>query len=494
MSEAETMNDHFGLAVARLNEGRLDESEAICRSLIQRSPRTAMLWNFLGVVLVRKRDPVRGIEALARAVDLDPTVADFRDDLGTACATNGDSKRAREHLARAIALDPGRTGARRKLCGALLELGDDAAALEQYGAIRAPGTAGAPRVVRSARFRPEADFGREPYVVAIEDCLVVADRWLVLRGENLFHEELLNRNIRLAACVKEVAQSGRMLIDLPEPSHRLEADCALLGGSDNYFHWLVDYLCRLPLLDGTPGARGLPLVVNSPLAPFQRDALAMAGVDAARLIEVRSDSVVACRRILVPTLMGRGTRLHPMAINWLRSTYRRPSPRGGGRKVYISRQNAPRRRVLNEAELASHLAARGFETVAPDALSFAEQLDAVAGASVIVGPHGAGLANMIFAADGVTVVEIANKHALFGYTTALAASFGARLKTVIGTIAPGAAASGQAADFTIDMAAALATIDAAVAEAHARPRTAPAKVSRFGRQQAGRPSCGPRDT
>jgi hypothetical protein len=60
------MNDPFALAVTRLNEGRLDDSEAIVRSLLQRNPETAVLWNFLGVVRFRKQDLERAIAPCCR--------------------------------------------------------------------------------------------------------------------------------------------------------------------------------------------------------------------------------------------------------------------------------------------------------------------------------------------------------------------------------------------------------------------------------------------
>ena len=96
-------------------------------------------------------------------------------------------------------------------------------------------------------------------------------------------------------------------------------------------------------------------------------------------------------------------------------------------------------------------------------MTFEQQLAAFADASIIVGPHGASLTNMIFAPDGVRVIEIANKDALLGYTTALADSFGVRLTTILGASAP-AATSRQPADYYVDLNETLAAIDAVIAE------------------------------
>ena len=66
-----------------------------------------------------------------------------------------------------------------------------------------------------------------------------------------------------------------------------------------------------------------------------------------------------------------------------------------------------RRSIPNMAEIADALGAIGPVTFADAAaLSPREQIEAFAGARVLVGQHGAGLANMIWMAPGTTVVEI----------------------------------------------------------------------------------------
>ncbi|HUA51661.1 MAG TPA: glycosyltransferase family 61 protein, partial [Candidatus Sulfotelmatobacter sp.] len=88
-------------------------------------------------------------------------------------------------------------------------------------------------------------------------------------------------------------------------------------------------------------------------------------------------------------------------------------------------------------------ARHGFEPVSPEALGFVDQVKLFAAASVIAGPHGAGLANMVFAPPGTPVVElIGPRFAASGgkiaatYET-LAATLGHRLTRVIGEVPAG---------------------------------------------------------
>jgi capsular polysaccharide biosynthesis protein len=78
------------------------------------------------------------------------------------------------------------------------------------------------------------------------------------------------------------------------------------------------------------------------------------------------------------------------------------------RRLYISRRRAKWRKILNEASLVEALGAYGFEVVECEKLTFDEQVRTFSHAEVIVGAHGAGLANMMFSPPGAKVLEIAH--------------------------------------------------------------------------------------
>lgn len=77
-----------------------------------------------------------------------------------------------------------------------------------------------------------------------------------------------------------------------------------------------------------------------------------------------------------------------------------------GKKIYISRSDARRRRVLNEEELIKQLRKRGFNIVIPGKYNLADQAKLFEKAEVIVGPHGMGLTNMLFSNNLKIVIEL----------------------------------------------------------------------------------------
>lgn len=75
------------------------------------------------------------------------------------------------------------------------------------------------------------------------------------------------------------------------------------------------------------------------------------------------------------------------------------------RKLYISRQGADYRKVLNENEVQEEVKKFGYEVIRFENMSLLDQAKATLSAKSIVSLHGAGLTNMIFMRRGCNVLE-----------------------------------------------------------------------------------------
>jgi capsular polysaccharide biosynthesis protein len=76
------------------------------------------------------------------------------------------------------------------------------------------------------------------------------------------------------------------------------------------------------------------------------------------------------------------------------------------KRIYISRQFARSRRVVNETDVIDALSRHGFECFHLENLPFREQVGLFSHAEMVVSIHGAGLANMIFAPRTARVLEL----------------------------------------------------------------------------------------
>jgi capsular polysaccharide biosynthesis protein len=172
-----------------------------------------------------------------------------------------------------------------------------------------------------------------------------------------------------------------------------------------YYHWIVETLPRLRLIE--PWLEALDGVfVPGRLEPAQRESLEVFGVKKEKMIPMEMMDHYEPEHLLVP--------LYCAGLNipeWV-PQYLREKVHGGGekaaptRRLYVSRADASCRRVKNEAEIEGILKERGFETIRARDHSFLEQTRRFAEAEVVVGAHGAGLANVVWCQPGAKLLEL----------------------------------------------------------------------------------------
>ncbi|HEX3841969.1 MAG TPA: glycosyltransferase family 61 protein [Acidimicrobiales bacterium] len=179
-------------------------------------------------------------------------------------------------------------------------------------------------------------------------------------------------------------------------------------GDVNYYHFLVDVMTRLGVQDLCPEIAPPERWYVPAATRFQRELLDLFGIppeqriDSTRVPHVRAECLV----VPAPPSM---TVINPP---WVTALLRErlltePDARIPGRCIYVTRGSATNnRRVTNESALIEMLSARGFDAIDPGQMSVVDQIRAFAEASIIVAPHGAALANLIFASPGSTVIEL----------------------------------------------------------------------------------------
>ena len=226
-------------------------------------------------------------------------------------------------------------------------------------------------------------------------------------------------DLRLAATSDDVvigdiqALFGRDTLNSHHALHRLRlrlpkfrrGTALLLGAanSDNYYHWLVDSLPRWNMLQAAGWRDYDHVLLHSHQCEFQEETLDWLGVPAARRLRCSKNFIHQFERLVVPAMPFARKTVPTWVAPWLRSLV--PSAQSGPEKVYLARRGAPGRLLANEAELEQALAARGYVSIQPGQLSVAEQAQRLGAARWVAGPHGAALANMVFAPPGARVLE-----------------------------------------------------------------------------------------
>lgn len=193
-----------------------------------------------------------------------------------------------------------------------------------------------------------------------------------------------------------------------------------------YSHWLLEELPRLLALKAVTECDTL---IAHGAKSYAREAIARSGFSG-KVIEAKRDVLLACEELVVPSL-GRMTHATVHAVDEFGGSMTGVSS-SFGEKIYVSRAGARRRRVVNEAALSHALEAQGFVPVQLETLTSAEQIAAFRGAKVIVAPHGAGLANLVFCQRGARVVELFRRDYVNGCYWQLAALKGLDYRPIAG--------------------------------------------------------------
>lgn len=210
------------------------------------------------------------------------------------------------------------------------------------------------------------------------------------------------------------------------PLEKIDGKAAILSvlSGNVYFHWMVDLLPRIEILRRA----GISLdeidwfVVNNYQSQFQKETLTALGIPPEKVLASDRHPHIQAEELIVPSFGSYLGWLQPWGLKFLRDVFLTPkvlsklSSKGGfPERIYISREKAKYRRVLNEGEVQEILGQHGFVTVSPESMSLEEQIAMFASAKMIIAPHGSGLTNIIFCQPGTRVIELISPHYLRYY-------------------------------------------------------------------------------
>ena len=186
--------------------------------------------------------------------------------------------------------------------------------------------------------------------------------------------------------------------------------------SKGYFHWTLDDLTRLEALQQFRKHTNTPvqLLMVPPVRVWQLDSLRAMGFGEEDLVIWDGGKARVEKLYVTP-----GRRADKDAIEWLR---RHAAEYAGCReetaaskRIYISRADADERQVVNEQEFFSSLEARGFELFRLSELDYRAQVRLFWEADFVVGPHGAGLTNLVYSRPGATLIELSPSREIRGH-------------------------------------------------------------------------------
>jgi glycosyltransferase involved in cell wall biosynthesis/capsular polysaccharide biosynthesis protein len=228
-------------------------------------------------------------------------------------------------------------------------------------------------------------------------------------GLNLLRQELQNQEIKL---------TGTTLV------------ITGLTVQKNYYHWLIDVLPRFYLAKVSGWQWDQILLNDIDFDSPHLESLRLLNIDPKTIIKNNTTNHFSLEHAIVPLPVSgltnqqflpkfpleksgsKASRIQPWVVNFLKKLILE-TPRvdqtdelSFPKRLYIARKNG--RSIANFSEIEKILVSYNFETIYLEDYNLAIQAQLFNRAEFIIAPHGAGLANLVFAEPRTPVIEIFN--------------------------------------------------------------------------------------
>lgn len=193
------------------------------------------------------------------------------------------------------------------------------------------------------------------------------------------------------------------------------------NAATNYYHMLTEILARLAMVE-LSNIEYDKIYIDYFGSNVQK-LLTVWGIPVDKIIAPSDDlSILQADELIIPSLVlntNRGFKhcggfYHPMLMQYVKqkllsnvALLQESINVQLSDKIFISRKDAPSRRILNEDEIFKKLfEPLGFVRYELSKLTVAEQITLFKNAKIVVGEHGAGLANIFFCSKQTVIVEL----------------------------------------------------------------------------------------
>ena len=200
-----------------------------------------------------------------------------------------------------------------------------------------------------------------------------------------------------------------------------------ISGSNNYGHFLLDGIGRISVLEiaGMSVADFDWVVIPGFSSRSSNEIVTRLGISQEKIIRLAEGEAISGHDLYTPSLAGTSRIYRPCLPNFLRNNV---TATGAGKRIFISRKEA-RRPISNIDNLEKFLAEKAFEIVDPREVDLPQL---IAEAEIIIGAHGAAMADIAFATPGTKIIELIPSDHMFPYFYSLAVAAALDYRVVIG--------------------------------------------------------------
>jgi tetratricopeptide (TPR) repeat protein len=395
------------LGDALRNQGELERAIAIYEKGINLDPKSCWCYEGLGLSLMAKQQWESAITNLVQALQIKPDLFEAYDNIGYALEQQGEvdesdrAKCSNQNLPLSIL---------KKYCGFTEDLtvapesNPNLTCIDIHPASQI-NLSESKTIDSSRRFWEHQSHSRKAFVAVLPNGRAWAD---VVTTAVITSENKLVADISMG-CAELVITSDKL-----PPAEHVDGNVAFLSarwGGAAYFHWMFDVITRFDLLQRSGLIETIDkFVVNASDSSYQAETLDTLGIPEDKLLESRCNLHITADKLIVPSISYDGSgAVSKWKCEYLKKRFlneKQPLNKDYSERIYITRQQASYRRIVNDEEVIKYLEKFGFRSVKLETMSITEQASCLAAAKVVVAPHGGGLTNLVFCSPGTKVIEI----------------------------------------------------------------------------------------
>ena len=180
-----------------------------------------------------------------------------------------------------------------------------------------------------------------------------------------------------------------------------------MDSSCNYFHWICQVIPRLKLLinDGVDLSTIKTFLIPPIKGPFVIESLKRIGISENQLVEQEKGIKYIFKNIIIPSEPNRHIHITDWSIEFINNLFK-TNKKCKFKKIYIHREKNKGGGISNQTELYSYLNKLNYKKVILENLTILEQAAIFKSAEIIISPHGASLANLIFCKKNTKIIEL----------------------------------------------------------------------------------------
>ncbi|MEG4490213.1 tetratricopeptide repeat protein [Microcoleus sp. D3_18_C4] len=395
------------LGDALRKQGELERAIAIYEKGINLDPKSCWCYEGLGLSFIAKQQWEPAITNLVQALQIKPDLFEAYDNIGYALEQQGEgdesdrAKCSNQNLPLSIL---------KKYCGFTEDLtvapesNPNLTCIDIHPASQI-NLSESKTIDSSRRFWEHQSHSRKAFVAVLPNGRAWAD---VVTTAVITSDNKLVADISMG-CAELVITSDKL-----PPAEHVDGNVAFLSarwGGAAYFHWMFDVITRFDLLQRSGLIETIDkFVVNASDSSYQAETLNSLGIPQDKLLESRCNLHITAAKLIVPSISYDGSgAVSKWKCEYLKQTFlkeQQPLNTDYSERIYITRQQASYRQIVNDEEVIKYLEKLGFRSVKLETMSIAEQASCLAAAKVVVAPHGGGLTNLVFCSPGTKVIEI----------------------------------------------------------------------------------------